>query len=67
MPRRQTAGGQERWEESSPDRGCWAAPRCLACPWARCVKELPADERRALRGALVTIAPYLRRADGVAW
>ena len=65
MAKRRPVGQEKPRQDYSPDRGCQYAPRCLTCPWSRCVKELPADERQAFRGALLTLAPYVRRADGV--
>ena len=34
-----------------PDRGCWAAPSCIACPWARCVLEMSGAAPRELADA----------------
>ncbi len=43
----------------APDRGCQYAPRCVTCPWARCIKELPAAERAEFRAALRLVGQYL--------
>ncbi len=46
-----------------PDRGCAYAPRCTACPWVRCIKELPAAERGAFAAALRTVLTYAAAPD----
>ena len=43
-----------------PDHGCWAAPSCIACPWARCVLELSGAEARKLGDALRVLQLFAR-------
>ena len=45
-----------------PDRGCWAAPSCTSCPWARCVLDLSGAEVRKLADAL-RVVKVLARPD----
>ena len=43
----------------APDRGCQYAPKCTACPWNQCVKELPTRERGEFLAALRLVRRYL--------
>ena len=43
-----------------PDTGCWAAPSCLACPWARCVLDMSGAESRKLADALRVVRLFAR-------
>ena len=43
-----------------PDRGCWAAPSCIACPWARCVQDMSGAEARKLVDALRVLQLFAR-------
>ena len=58
MPRRPATSQAGRWDDISPDRGCRYAPKCVTCPWARCVLALPADERRLFRLAYRTLETF---------
>ncbi len=42
----------------APDRGCAYAPRCVTCPWAVCIKQLPTAERGEFRAALKIVLSY---------
>ena len=56
---------QHRPEAAAPDRGCQYAPRCTACPWSVCVKELPTQERHDFLVALRLVRRYLAEPDEV--
>ena len=45
------------------DRGCQWAPKCVECPWARCIPELPARERNEITAALRLVRGYLAEPD----
>ena len=47
-------------EAAPPDAGCWAAPSCIACPWARCVQDMSGAEVRKLVDALRVLQLFAR-------
>ena len=58
---RRGAGFDYRAEvEAPPDRGCWAAPACIACPWRCCVLDMSAAETRELGDALRVLQAFAR-------
>lgn len=50
---------------ASTDTGCAYAPKCLSCPWATCVKELPPEERLPFVAALRLVRRYLPAEDRI--
>ncbi len=56
-------GRRANTEEPPPDGGCQYAPRCTACPWATCIKELPTRERNEFLAALRLVQSYLAAPD----
>ena len=52
------------YTDATPDRGCQYAPKCTACPWTQCVKELPTRERNEFLVALRLVRSSLAAPDG---
>jgi hypothetical protein len=55
-----TATRSARTGDKPPkDAGCQFAPRCTACPWARCIKELPDSQRNEFVKAYRVVVRHL--------
>lgn len=63
MSRDISAAADTALQTIAPDVGCQYAPRCTACPWRVCVKELPAAEHNAFVTALRLLRGYLAAPD----
>ena len=49
--------------EALPDRGCLYAPRCVSCPFRKCIKELDAATRAEFIVAWRVLAAHMAEPD----
>jgi hypothetical protein len=56
--------GRVAGDEPQPDRGCHFAPKCISCPWVRCLlTESREADRRELAQALRVVRRHMAPPD----